>query len=535
VNRVPPRSALVLLLFAVAILLRLSLANQRALEVDDVFSLAMATGHSLEHPAAEADPTLGDYIEWPGAESATLYRKYLQHERPPAELGRVVRAVLLSDTSPPLYYLLLNGWAREFGTSDTALRLFSVLWALAALPLLWMVGREIGGNRAALPACVLYVFAPVSLYYSVEGRMYSLLWFFTLILAWATVRLHRQGPHPGVVLLWSLTAAVGLLTHYFFGFVWIACVAWLLLYPGRLARTTLLPVVALTTLLVLPWYQRLPESLGRWRVTGEWLYGETLSWRQMVKAPIKLAWSLLSGFGGWDGSKSADRLSAALFLLLGVGWGRHGLGPLFSRRYTLLWLWLAAACTGPLLFDLIRGTDTSSVARYALPGMPAAILLAAVALGRIGWRGRLGFLILILATWAPGIKAVFTYPSRSWEPLRTVGLRLSGWARSSDVVIVHSIPSGVLGIARYMDASAPILSWVGQLRRRNPSDLERLLEGRRRVALVKIVDIGEPAPEEGWLRQRAKLVGGDSLRGAQVLYFRPAQGGTFTDMSFRER
>lgn len=58
VNRVSLHGALLLLLIAVAVLLRLSLADERALEVDDVFSLAMATGHSLEHPAAEADPTL---------------------------------------------------------------------------------------------------------------------------------------------------------------------------------------------------------------------------------------------------------------------------------------------------------------------------------------------------------------------------------------------------------------------------------------------------------------------------------------------
>lgn len=528
-NRMPSRGTIALLLVGVPLLLRLCLAYQRPLGVDDVFSLAMATGHSLEHPAAEANPGLGDYVEWPHPVLPSVYRGYQEHERPPAPLGRVVRAVLLSDTSPPLYYLLLNGWTRAFGTSDTSLRLFSVLWAMAALPLLWMVGRDTGGSRVAAFACVLYAFAPVSLYYSVEGRMYSLLWVLGLGLAWATMRLHDRGPHLGFALLWSIAASAGLLTHYFFAFVWSACIIWLLLYPGRLPRTSLLPIVALVAVLALPWYQRLPESLSRWRVTGEWLYGESLSWRQMAKAPIKLAWSLLSGRGDWDGSTYADRVSAVLFLLLALLWVRRGIGPVFfSRRHNLLWLWLAAACTGPLVFDLVRGTDTSSVARYALPGMPAALLLAALSLGRLEPLGKVAFLVLILGAWVPGTRAVFTFPSRSWEPLMPVGSKLAAWASSSDLVIVHSIPSGVLGIARYMDTNVAVLSWVGQLRqRRLPSDLERLVEGRQRVALLKIVDIGEPAPEEDWLRRHARLAGEDSLRGAQVLYFTPGQGNAF--------
>ena len=52
-----------LLLFGVAVVLRLVLAGERGLWADELFSLAMATGHSLEHPAAEADPARGDFVE----------------------------------------------------------------------------------------------------------------------------------------------------------------------------------------------------------------------------------------------------------------------------------------------------------------------------------------------------------------------------------------------------------------------------------------------------------------------------------------
>jgi uncharacterized membrane protein len=162
-----------LLLFSAAVLLRIALALHPGLWADEIFSLAMATGHSLEHPAIEANPALGDYIEPPRAQPPSAFHRYMQHENPPAGMRRVIRAVLLSDTNPPLYYVLLNVWARAAGTGDAALRLFSSLWALACFPLLWLLGREVGERETAWTACVLFAFSPPALYYSAEGRMYS--------------------------------------------------------------------------------------------------------------------------------------------------------------------------------------------------------------------------------------------------------------------------------------------------------------------------------------------------------------------------
>src|SRR5262249_53997545 len=160
-----------LMVFCLAAGLRVVPINGHGLWVDELFSLAMATGHSLEHPARDANPALGDYIESPRAVRPSFYRRYIAHEDPPAGPRRVLRAVLLSDGSPPLYYLLLYVWTRALGTSDAALHLFSIFWSLACLPLLWFIGREVGGRRVAWFACALFAVAPVSLNYSVEGRM----------------------------------------------------------------------------------------------------------------------------------------------------------------------------------------------------------------------------------------------------------------------------------------------------------------------------------------------------------------------------
>ena len=141
-----------------------------------------------------------------------------------------------------------------------------------------------------------------------------------------------------------------------------------------------------------------------------------------------------------------------------------------------------------------------------MTGLPAGLLLVAEAISRLQRKARIIFLVLIMAAWLPGIRDMFTGPARAWEPFPEVGVRISAWAEPDDVVIVHSIPSGVLGVARYVETGVPIASWVVQLQqRRVPEDLKALTAGRARVALVKIHDMGEPSPAEAWLRENARL------------------------------
>jgi hypothetical protein len=98
-------------------------------------------------------------------------------------------------------------------------------------------------------------------------------------------------------------------------------------------------------------------------------------------------------------------------------------------------------------------------------------------------------------------------------------------------VVVHSVPTGVVGLARYLKRDIPLASWVEPLGLRQvPSDLHLLLSGRRRVALVKIHDLHRPSPAEAWLRGHARLIRRDIFNrsGAEVLYFEPLNGSTFS-------
>jgi uncharacterized membrane protein len=524
------RVALPVLVVA-CVLVRLGLIDRQGLWADELFSLAMATGHSLEHPADRADPALGDFIELSRPSPLATYSRFLEHENPPASPARVVRAVLLSDTSPPLYYLVLYAWTRLLGTSDTALRSLSVLWALGCLPLLVAMARHIGGRRSVIPALALFTFAPESVYYSTEGRMYSMLFFLSLASAWLTLQLHRRGATVFRVMLWIAASMAGLLTHYFYALPWLAFVAWLLLYPGRSRRGPILGAALAAAMLVSPWYMHLPESLGNWRVTQDWLKHPSL--RTPLKSALRLLWSYMSAGDGLDWRNLLTLAVVAPMTAL-IAW--RG-GPWLSARRMLLGFWLAAAFLEPAIFDLLRGTGTMSVPRYIIAGMPAAYLLIASGLGRLRRPVRSTFLLLLVMAWLPGIARFYFSESRRHpanDPFSQLGQDLADSTDRSCLVIVHSIPSGVAGVARYMeahDASARgigFASWVGQLKqRRVPEDIRALAAGRRRIIFVNIHAVGEPAPEETWLREYATLARSSSRGAAQILEFLPCNSEIF--------
>jgi len=517
-----------LTVFMLAALLRIYLAGRSGLRPDELFSLGLSTGHSLEHPAAAADPRFGDFVELNNAAPAKEFRRYLQHENPPASPVRVTRAVLLSDTSPPLYYLLLYAWTLIFGTSDMALRLFSTACSLACLPLLAAIARRTGGKGGVVAACVLFAFSPLAIYYSAEGRMYSLLWLCVLATMAVSLVMRQRGGGIGLFALWILISAAGFLTHYFFVFPWLAIVAYLLISPGKLKPLHLVLYVFATALLILPWYTRLPQSLAGWRITKDWLKSRPLHFSRLA-ALRDIVFQFFYGHDRhlWLGQRGSNMPPFLLFGVIAVLmlW-RLRMRALAQGRLLLV-LVFAAACVGPLAFDVLQHTYTIAWPRYAIAALPAAYLLVAAGLACLPRRSRIVMLCLIVVAWTPNLLIMNRDPSH-WMAIREISGAVSMNGSPTDLILVHSIPSGVLGVARYANGPAAMASWVGQLgTRRAPESLKQLAAGRTRILFVKLHEVGEPAPEEDWLRANAMIFGETRLELAETVDFRPRDSETF--------
>jgi Dolichyl-phosphate-mannose-protein mannosyltransferase len=86
-----------------------------------------------------------------------------------------VIAAAMADLHPPLYFLALRGWTAWVGSSDFALRWFSIGIAIVGLALMSQVAQRWAGPRAAVPATLLLGTAPAFIEFGRMARYYSLL------------------------------------------------------------------------------------------------------------------------------------------------------------------------------------------------------------------------------------------------------------------------------------------------------------------------------------------------------------------------
>jgi len=123
----------------------------------------------------------------------------------PGALGR--------DGAPPLYYWVLHAWMAVLGTGDLAVRSLSGVASALTLPVVWLIGRRLGGERAAWGAAVVLAVNPFAIRYATEARMYSLV---ALLVALGLLAALRAYERPTVARLAqvAVAAAAVLYTHY---------------------------------------------------------------------------------------------------------------------------------------------------------------------------------------------------------------------------------------------------------------------------------------------------------------------------------
>jgi Dolichyl-phosphate-mannose-protein mannosyltransferase len=522
---------LVLAISCLAALVDIAVASRSGLWRDEVSSLAKATGHCLDEPIRIADPTKGDFVKPNHPLSADEFRHYLKHDNPPAGPGRVIRAVLLSEAHPPLYFLLLYAWTLAFGTSDIVLRLFSISCSLTCLPFLASIARRLGGSRAVIPSCALFAFSPWTIYFATEGRMYSLLLLCVLVVMWASFLLEQDGASLKVGVVWIFSSAAGFLTQHLFIFPWLAIVAYLLVSRGRLSRLNLTVCLLLTIALILPWYLRLPNSVASFRgtPTAAWLnlrppgFDRVVAFRDTVlrffSGSSQQLWPI-----DLRNIENHHRAFVLFIVVAGVAAWRLRLQAFRGGRL-LLWLVFGAACLGPLAFDLVAHTYTMGQPRYSIAALPSAYLLAGLAFAALHRRIALIGLALVILTWVPDISSMYR-ASAPWRPFREIARVAFMNASSSDMVLVHEVPADMLGIARYVNGSAPLASSLEALQTRPmPDSLYGLIAGRTRVTLVW--NVLEKVPEEKWLRANGVASRDVSVGWYRIVDFRPINSKTF--------
>ena len=85
-------------------------------------------------------------------------------------LGATLRAVVHTENSPPLWYLIAWADVRLLGDGEVALRLPSALAGVATVAVAWGIGEQLAGRRSALIAATLTAVNPLFVWFSQEAR-----------------------------------------------------------------------------------------------------------------------------------------------------------------------------------------------------------------------------------------------------------------------------------------------------------------------------------------------------------------------------
>ena len=394
-------------------------------------------------------------------------------------LGDIFEA-LRHDGAPPLYYLLLHGWIEGVGSGTVAVRALSGIFALAALPLMWVAGKRIGGHRMALASVLLLAASPFAVRYATEARMYSLVVVLVLV-AWLALDelLQRFSWSRAVVLA---LATVALLLTQYWSFYLLAVTAAALGHrarhgPGQREARRALGALAGGCVLFLPW---LPSFLYQVRNTGTpWGKAPTL------RAVFETTFQFAGGF--WDPGFVLGLMFCGLIVLALFGHPMDGHRIELDLR-TRREAWpLVIAGFGTLLLAVVVGIVTRSAwaVRYASVLFPFVLLL--VALGTSAFHPRV-FRTVLAITVVLGFVAAFPNVVGERTNAPRVARTLRAQAQPGDVVtycpdqvapaVTRLLPAdnGLVHLTFPSSGSTELIDWVGYGARNRAARTEPFME-----------------------------------------------------------
>lgn len=276
------------------------------------------------------------------------------------DLADLARLVVHDESNMAAYYLGLHFWL-DVGRSEGTLRLLSVPFFVAAVPVCAVLGRQLVSPAAGLLAGLLTALNPMAVEYGQEARSYSML---LLVSAGSTLLFVGLVTGPaarGRQVAWAVVTGLSVYVHYFSLLVPVAQLASLLVLPDAVRRLrSLLPALALVTLLVLPQVAMAAVQGGSkdlpgadepsLLLPGRLLHTMTGSLVLMLPVVVVLAVSLAATAGVVR---------------------REGRGE-DSWRLLLLWSWLAVPPSIAFVVSFVKPLWSD---RYLIVSLPALLLL----------------------------------------------------------------------------------------------------------------------------------------------------------------
>jgi len=424
------------------------------------------------------------------------------------------------DDHPPLYFVLLAGALRLFGTSEFALRYLSVACMLLTVVLLYVTGHRLVDRVTGLAAAALGALSPMYLWYSQEARPYALVTCLALCSFYCFLRAFFVSPdrpgRPGSA-AWTAAYVLGAACLVFTHYLGILLVLFEMVFLGirlvstrRWHRSLVLPVLLMALVI------GGAAGYALLRIPGGIESVQDRTGVQFVPLPLLLR-DLLNSFSlgvSVDVGNWYVWLADLFFLALAI----LGLARLCLKGGRWGWRLPGGLLAGYLvvpvgiIYGFSHVQPTYMASRHLMMVTPAFYLLLAAGLTWL--RARLA--LVSLAGWLLVLAGV-TYSTANYfgpeydkDKHREWGAYLRSRVRPGDVVVVD--PPQVADLYGYYASSQ--VPWIGlpllgQSKDQTLESLQALLREHDRVWLAysETPYWGDPTRlAERWLSEHAYRV-----------------------------
>jgi 4-amino-4-deoxy-L-arabinose transferase-like glycosyltransferase len=138
---------------------------------------------------------------------------------------------------PPAYYLFMLGWTRILGSGMVALRLPSVLFGVACVFLVYVLGVLERKTTAGLVAAAMLAFSGYQVFWSQLAKSYVIACFFGLLSTVLLILASREGRRQGMFqILYSGVTLIGLATSHYIWPILVTHMVWTLNGAGTQKR-----------------------------------------------------------------------------------------------------------------------------------------------------------------------------------------------------------------------------------------------------------------------------------------------------------
>ncbi|MBT8396039.1 MAG: hypothetical protein HKO65_11740 [Gemmatimonadetes bacterium] len=391
-----------------------------------------------------------------------------------------------SSSQTPLYFWISKAWCTLAGMGEIALRTPALIFGVALIPAVFVLGRELIDRNVGAWGSFLTAINPYLIHYSQEARPYSLLALLSVVSWWLLIRWMRSGRSADLVLF--LTATIGVLYTHPFGILILPThlAVLLLVYPEVRERLTesdlrwLLRGMELSGLLYLPLLYRMAlgfrgklsgGSVAAWIPDPAWLAPVHTFERYFMNQELTLSVLVLCAIALVQGIRRGGGTRRLLLLAI-------------SAWMAFAWLpWLVSKTLSPVYFH-----------RYTMPFLPLVTLLAGSALARMpNWGRRASVLVILALSFSPLYRYHTLYDK---APVREVFRAIHERLDPGDVVILDTVWTNHL-LTYYL----PLPEGATQVRPRSLRDLDGPLANAKEIWLITWEE-GDVGVEDYFLSER---------------------------------